>query len=425
MSLPLPRPGVNSQPVRADTRRVIVGAGIGNALEWYDWTVYAVFAPFFADQFFNSDDPSSAVLSTLVVFAVGFVVRPLGGLFFGRLADRRGRRYAMVLSMTVTAAGSLVIAVAPTYSSIGVAASALLLVGRLTQGFGLGGEIGVSYTFLAEAAPPARRGLWSSSLYVAVTTGTVAATLQGAILSGLLDHDDMAEWGWRIPFVIGALLGFYALRLRRRLPETMTRPTQSHSLREIWRHRRAAARIIGLVMGGTVAFYTWSVAAPGYAITVKHLEPSSALWAGVVANLVFIAMLPVFGALSDRFGRKPNVLVFAVGTALVTVPLNAIIQDQAWQLAIAMSVALTLHAAISSIVPALFAELLPGHVRAAGIGFPYSVGVALFGGTAPFVQTWLADQGQAWLFQAYTIVLLAATAITILLTPEHRGRSLD
>ncbi|MGH4002403.1 MAG: MFS transporter [Pseudonocardiaceae bacterium] len=416
----------HSRPVR---RRVIVGAGVGNALEWYDWTVYAVFAPFFAHQFFNSADHTSAVLSTLAVFAVGFFMRPLGGLFFGVLADRQGRRFAMVVSMVVTAMGSLIIAVTPTYSSIGVAASVLLLLGRLIQGFGLGGEIGASYTFLAESAPPARRGLWSSSLYVAVTCGTVFATVEGAILSSVLDKSQMAEWGWRIPFIIGTLLGFYALYVRRSLPETMVFEEQrtverTSSLRNIWQNRAAAARIIGLVVGGTVAFYTWSVAAPGYAINVKHVEASSALWAGVIANLVFIAMLPIWGAFSDRFGRKPNVIIFAAGTAILTVPLNNFIQDQAWQLAVAMSVALFFHAAVSAIVPALFAELLPTHVRAAGTGFPYSIAVALFGGTAPLVQTWLAGHGQASLFTVYTIVLLAVTLITIVIIPESKGRPL-
>jgi MHS family alpha-ketoglutarate permease-like MFS transporter len=416
---------------RCRWRRIIVGAGIGNALEWYDWTVYAVFAPFFAPQFFDGADPTSALLSTLAVFAAGFFMRPLGGLFFGVLADRKGRRFAMVLSMVVTAMGSLIIAVAPTYSSIGVVASALLLLGRLAQGFGLGGEIGVSYTFLAESAPPARRGLWSSSFYIAVTCGSVFATLEGAILSSVLDKTDMTEWGWRIPFIIGTLLGFYAFYLRGRLPETTAfemaqrGAKRAGTLHSIWQNRTAAARIIGLVMGGTVAFYTWSVAAPGHAITVKRVEASSALWAGVVANLVFIVMLPLWGSLSDRFGRKPNVIAFAVGTAILTVPLDKLIQDQAWQLAVAMSVALTFQAAVSAIAPALFAELLPTHVRAAGTGFPYSIAVALFGGTAPFVQAWLADHGQAALFNVYTIILLAATLITIVITPECKERALE
>jgi MHS family alpha-ketoglutarate permease-like MFS transporter len=412
-------------------RRIVVGAGIGNALEWYDWTVYAVFAPFFARQFFNSADHTAAVLSTLAVFAVGFFMRPLGGLFFGVLADRKGRRFAMVASMIVTATGGLVIAVAPTYSSIGVAASALLLLGRLAQGFGLGGEIGASYTFLAESAPPARRGLWSSSLYVAVTCGTVLATVEGAILSSVLDQTEMAEWGWRIPFIIGTLLGFYAFSLRRRLSETMAfeqrqrAPERAGTLHSIWQHRAAVARIIGVVVGGTVAFYTWSVAAPVYAINVKHVAASSALWAAVVANLAFIVMLPIWGALSDRFGRKPNVITFAVGTAVLTVPLNGFVRDQAWQLAIAMSVALVFHAAVSAVVPALFAELLPTHVRAAGMGFAYSIAVALFGGTAPLVQVWLAGHGKASLFTVYTVALLVVTLITIVITPESKGRLLE
>src|SRR4051812_22969091 len=181
---------------RRPWRKIVVGAGAGNALEWYDWSVYAVFAPFFAAQFFNPKDAVAALLSTLAVFAVGFFMRPVGGLFFGWLADRRGRQMAMVVAMAVTALGSLLIPVAPTYGSIGVAASLLLLVARLTQGFGLGGEVGASHTFLAESAPPRRRGLWCSSMYVAITIGVLVATLQAVLLTSVLTESQMQGWGW-------------------------------------------------------------------------------------------------------------------------------------------------------------------------------------------------------------------------------------
>jgi MFS transporter, MHS family, alpha-ketoglutarate permease len=410
-------------------RRVVLGAGIGNALEWYDWTVYAVFAPFFASQFFHRADPTSAVISTLAVFAVGFLMRPLGGLCFGRLADRAGRQPALVWSMGCTAAGSLIIAVAPTHSVLGGGAAAVLLLGRLAQGFGLGGEIGVSYTFLAESAPPARRGLWSSSYYVGVTCGTVLGTVEGVVLNSVLGPAGVAAWGWRIPFAVGAGLGIYAWFLRRRLPET-------NAFRQARRSepgadpaggaripRAAVLRLVGLVTGGTVAFYTWSVAAPGYAISVKHLDPRSALLAGVLANLVFAAALPLWGLCSDRWGRKPNVIAFVVGTAAVTIALDDV-GDGVGGLALVMSAALVFQAAMSSIVPALFAELFPTRVRATGISVPYSVTVAIFGGTAPMLQTWLASHGRPAVFSAYTVVLLGGTLVTILLTPETRHRPL-
>jgi MFS transporter, MHS family, alpha-ketoglutarate permease len=420
---------------RTPWRKVIVGAGAGNALEWYDWSAYAVFAPFFAAQFFNANDPVAALLGTLAVFAVGFFMRPVGGLFFGWLADRRGRQTAMVVAMGVTALGSLLIAVAPTYGSIGVAASLLLLLARLTQGFGLGGEVGASHTFLAESAPPKRRGLWCSTMYIAITVGVLVATLQAVLLTSVLTESEMQGWGWRVPFIVGTLLGFYALYLRRGLPETPAYEQQRSAdrytasrpplLRSIWRNRAAAARVIGLTVGSTVAYYTWAISAPGYAINVHGIDARSALWASVIANLVFIAALPAWGAFSDRFGRKANAIVGPVALILLSFPLNRLIEDQAWQLAVAMSVALFFLAAIASIAPALFAELFPTHVRASGTAVPYSIAVALFGGTAPYLMTWLADRGTADLFIVYTIVMLAVSVVTIAITPESKGRSLE
>jgi MHS family alpha-ketoglutarate permease-like MFS transporter len=417
----------------AERRRVIVGAGIGNALEWFDWTVYAIFAPFFAAQFFDPQEPLSALLATLAVFAVGFLMRPLGGLFFGWLADRHGRRRAMTLAMMVTAAGSLVIGLAPTYAAVGVAASLVLLLARLAQGFGLGGEIGGSHTYLAEMAPPHRRGLWSSSMYVAVTSGVLAATLLAAALTSLLGEDAVRSWGWRLPFLLGGALGVYAIHLRRSLTESPAytreqadddaeRPSLA---RAMWQNRAAALRVIGLTVGGTVAYYTWAVSATGYAISVKGVDPQEALWAGVAANLVYIVALPVWGALSDRWGRRPNVIVFAVGLGVLSFPLNWMIQGEAWQLGVAMAIALVVHASVTSIVPALMAEQFPTRVRACGFAFPYSIAVALTGGTAPYLQTYLAGRGLSALFIGYSIALLAVTLATVFTLRETKGIPLD
>lgn len=432
---------------RPSWKRVIFGAGVGNALEWYDWSVYAVFAPFFAQQFFNPRDAVSATLSTLAVFAVGFVMRPLGGLFFGWFADRVGRQPGMVLSMALTAAGSLVIAVAPTYESVGVLASVLLLVARLLQGFGLGGEIGASHTYLAEAAPPARRGLWSSSMYVAVTTGVLFATVQAAVLKDVLTGDQMTGWGWRIPFVIGALLGIYAFYLRRGLQENEAfRKEKEHDeqvahadggkrtdaaaarpslMSGIWENRRSVLRVVALTVGGTVLYYTWAIAAPGYAISVKGIDPSGALWASVVANLVFILALPMWGAISDRWGRRPVCIVFAIGHAVLLYPLQQMIQDSAWQLGLAMSIALFIMAASTSVLPALFAEMFPTRVRASGMAVPYSLAVAATGGTAPYLQTYLAGKDLSIVFIGYTIVLITIGLVAVLRMPETKGKDLE
>lgn len=409
-------------------QKVIFGAGVGNALEWYDWSVYAIFAPFFANQFFNPADPVSAMLATLGVFAAGFVMRPLGGIFFGWFADRTGRQRAMVLSMAITALGSLLIAVAPTHGSAGLLASALLLFARLAQGFGIGGEIGASHTFLAESAPAHRRGLWSSSMYVSVTVGVLGATLQAAALESALTPAQMTGWGWRIPFVIGALLGIYAFYLRSGLRETsaFTRGAAQRQpvRRSMWENRAAVLRVVGLTAGGTVLHYTWAIGAPSHAITVKNIDPTAALWASVAANIVFIAALPAWGALSDRWGRKPNLIIFSVGLAVLGFPLDRLVQDSAWQLALASSIALVLLAAVCSILPAVFAEMFPTRVRALGMALPYSLAVAATGGTAPYLNTYLASIGLSSVFTGYCIALLAIGLVVAALMPEARGKDL-
>ena len=408
--------------------RTIVGTGIGNAVEWYDWNVYVVFAPFFAQQFFNPADPLSAMLSTLAVFAVGFVMRPLGGLLFGWLADRRGRRPSMLLAISLASAGSLLIGVSPTYAGVGVVASLLLLLARLLQGLAHGGEIASSHTYIAEVAPPRRRGLWSSTIFVSGMSAILVATVLGAGLTTMLTEAQMTEWGWRIPFVIGGVLGLVAIFLRRGLDETDafagTRERPS-ILRGMWHHRAALAQVFGLGLGSTVFFYTWAVAAPAYAISVGGMDATAALWAGVAATALGIVLLPLAGHLSDRFGRRPSFVVFGLGGAAVTFPLNSLVQDEAWQLLVAMSIAMALIAVSAAIAPAALAELFPTHLRASGFAVPYSLAVALTGGTAPYLQAWLASHGLGDVFLGYSAALLVLVAVVAALMPETKGKSLE
>jgi len=420
---------------RRERLRVLLGTGVGNAIEWYDWNVYIVFAPFFAAQFFNSDNPVSALLATLAIFAVGFVMRPLGGFVFGWVADRHGRQPSMLLAIALAAAGSLMIGLSPTYASVGVVASVVLLLARLLQGLAHGGEIAASHTYITEAAPSNRRGLWASVIYVSGMGAVLVATLLGATLTGVLSDSQLYAWGWRVPFIIGGVLGIAAVFLRSRLEETEAytkvraedevtgaRPSL---VRGMWENRGGVVRVFGLAIGGTVFFYTWAIAAPAYAISVKGVDPSAALWAGVAATALSIVLLPFAGALSDRIGRRPNFLIFALGGAAVTFPLNRLNQGEAWQLLLAMSIALVLLAFVGSILPAALAELFPTHVRASGFAVPYSLAVAITGGTAPYLQTWLSSRGQGDLFLGYTVVLLLVTAVTVILTPETNGKPLE
>lgn len=413
--------------------RTLLGAGIGNTLEWFDWSVYAIFAPFFAAAFFVDDSATGALLSTLAVFAVGFVMRPIGGFVFGWLADRRGRRFSMTTSMILMAAGSLVIGVAPTHATVGVWAAAILVAARLAQGLAHGGEIAASYTYIAEIAPRARRGLWSTSLYVSVTAGIVLASLIGAGASSLLGADAVREWAWRIPFLIGGLLGLVGLYLRRTLPETeafteesatTARPTTGDLLRGLARNKRSLARILGFSLASTVVYYTWAIGLSGFAITTKGVPATGALWATVAANLVFMAILPLWGRLSDRIGRKPVFVTYSIAFAVLSFPLLALLDDSALRMFLVMVVALGFLGAFVGIMPAYFAELFPTSVRASGIGVPYSFVVAIFGGTAPYLLTWLSSRGLVWVFALYMVVLVLIGLGTTLLSPETKGSEL-
>ncbi|EON14636.1 MULTISPECIES: MFS transporter [Pandoraea] len=416
-------------------KSVILGAGIGNALEWYDFASFVLFSRYFSTQFFHAEDPTAAFLSTLAVFAVGFLLRPIGGVYFGWLSDRRGRRSAMVTSMAVTAAGCLVIAVSPTYASIGLMAPVLLVFGRLLQGFGLGGEIGASFTFLVESAPVHRRGLWSSSMFIAITGGSLLATAVGLVLTQVFSTEEMTRYGWRIPFFFGTALGVYALFLRGRLKETSafeqeqsearTSVSPQPMARAIWEHRASVLRIIALTAGPTLTFNTWMSGAITFATHFKGVDARDGLLALCIGCLVYMAIQPVWGALSDRIGRKPNLLMGAGGSALVIVPLLMIIDASFVRLTLAICLGLAVLAAWTAIAPAVYAELFPTRIRASGVAIPYSLTVAIFGGTAPYLQNWLADHGHLGWFAAYLIALNLLTVLAVIWMPETRGRALE
>lgn len=433
-------PGAGATPVpasadeRAAVRRTLVATGAGNAAEWFDWAIYATFASFISTQLFSHADPASAFLATLAIFAVGFAARPLGGFFFGWVGDKLGRKASMVLCVALASIGSLIIALCPTYDAVGSWASVILLIARLVQGLAHGGELPSAQTYLSEMAPRERRGLWASLIYFSGTIGILAGTLLGAVLSTAMTQEQMSSFGWRIPFLLGAVIGLFALYMRSKLEETeVFEETQaSHGeaapavgmatqLRRTWRQ---AAKVIGLTVGLTVVYYVWGVATPAYAIHTLHIDASAALWAGVAANVVFLIALPLWGRLSDRIGRKPVLLISGIGSAVMFFPATWLVRDSAVQLAFGMALMLVFIAASASIVPAVYAELFPTSIRTIGVAIPYAICVAAFGGTAAYLQaamgTWFGPAGNT-VFGIYTVVLLCIGVATVLTLRETKG----
>ncbi|MCX2748548.1 MFS transporter [Arthrobacter sp. MI7-26] len=410
--------------------RTLIGTGIGNAVEWYDWAIYATFSPFIASALFSNADPTSAVLSTLAIFAVGFVARPFGGFVFGWIGDRIGRKTSMTFAVGLAAFGSLLIGIAPTFQAVGALASVMLLVARLIQGLAHGGELPSSQTYLSEMAPKERRGFWATLIYTSGTAGILAGTLLGAILTGVLSKADMNAWGWRIPFLVGGALGIYALVMRAKMKETEAfeaeAPKEKHEPMwpQIVKYRKQALQVIGLTVGLTVVYYIWGVVAPSYAATTLKMDRGEALWAGVIGNIAFIASLPFWGKLSDRIGRKPVLIMSSAGAALLHFPMTWLLKDSPWQLAVSMSVMLFFIAGSASIVPAVYAELFPTKIRTVGVGVPYSICVAAFGGTAPYLQTWLGSIGQTNMFNVYAVILLAIGIAFAFTIPETKGKDL-
>ncbi|MFD2415564.1 MFS transporter [Amycolatopsis pigmentata] len=412
------------------TRRTpqLVGTALGHALEWYDWGIYAIFVPFFATQFFHQGNQLSAVLSSLAIFAVGFVARPLGGFVFGRLADRIGRKTAMSATVATIAVASFAVGVSPTYTSIGAWASLILLVARVVQGLACGGELPSAQTYLSEIAPAEKRGTWSSLIYIASVFGNTVGVLLGLVLTLTLSNTEMHTFGWRIPFLLGGVFGLVAVYMRRKMSETEAFTLAGRERSRLWpelvRHRKEALRVIGLSVGFTVVYYSWVVAAPAYAINSLHVSSSGALWAGVASSVLLMAVMPFWGKLSDRIGRKPVLLISTLGAAVMLYPMQFLMGHNAWRLFAAMAIAAVFISAGVSILPAVYAEMFPTHIRAVGLAVPYSVAVAVFGGTAPYLQTWIgAKLGQSS-YTGYVLFLLVVSSLVIARMPETRGKDL-
>ena len=420
----------------AEPRRIrsIVGGSAGNLVEWYDWYVYSAFTLYFAKSFFPPASSTAQLLNAAAVFAVGFLMRPIGGWLMGRYADRHGRRSALSISVLLMCVGSLLIAVTPSYARIGVWAPTLLVVARLLQGLSVGGEYGASATYLSEMAEPRHRGFWSSFQYVTLISGQLIALAVLIVLQHTMSVAALDGWGWRIPFAIGGALAVAALWLRRGLDET-TAFESSHGraaeirspMRALLRYPRQVAMVVGLTAGGTVAFYTFTTYAQKFLVNTSGFTKSQATEISALTLGIFMLVQPLVGALSDRIGRRPVLISFGVIGTLGTVPLlTALGAARTPSLAVVLLLAALLavsgYTAINAVVKA---ELFPAELRALGVAFPYAVAVSLFGGTAEYLALWAKSIGHERWFYWYVTACIAASLAVYVAMPETRHARLE
>ena len=413
--------------------RNIIGGSAGNLVEWYDWYVYSAFALYFAPVFFPDGDLTSQLLNTAAIFAVGFVMRPIGAWIMGIYADRKGRKAGLTLSVSLMCLGSLVIALMPTYAVIGPMAPVILVFARMMQGLSLGGEYGASATYLSEMAGRQRRGFYSSFQYVSLIAGQLIAL---AVLLGLqfaMSEEALEAWGWRIPFAIGAVLAIVVFYIRRRLAETesfanarASDAPQSSTANLFRDHPRAALLVMALTAGGTLAFYAYTTYMQKFLVNTSGFDRQTASQVMTAALFVFMCLQPLSGAISDRIGRKPVMATFGLLGVIFTVPLFTALETvkdpfTAFLLVMAALVIVTGYTSINAVVKA---ELFPAHIRALGVALPYALANTLFGGTAEYVALWFKDQGMEQAFYWYVTGMIGLSLIVYLSMRDTKRHSL-
>ncbi|WP_405792974.1 MFS transporter [Streptomyces sp. NBC_00029] len=433
--MPAPPPGDE----RRKRRLALVGGSLGNLVEWYDWFVYASFAIYFADSFFPGDNPTTQLMNTAGIFAVGFLMRPVGGWILGRAADRHGRKSALTLTVTMMSVAALLIAVAPTYGQAGYFGALVLLLARLLQGMSIGGEYAASATYLTEASARNRRGLGSSFQYVSMTCGQLLGLGILITLQHTLTIAQLESWGWRIPFVVGALFAVVVFWLRRRLQETDAFKEESAAgeeahddstrgtLKALWQYRRQAGLVMALTLGGTVAYYTYTTYLTKYLVGSAGMEKTTATLVSFTALTLFAVLQPFAGMLSDRIGRRPLLITFAVGCTVGTYPImTALGSASSYWSALGLSLlALVIITGYTSINAAVKAELFPTRVRALGVALPYAIANALFGGTAEYVALWFKNSGHETMFFWYVSGCALISLVTYVLMPDTRNAALS
>nr|WP_314141217.1 MFS transporter [uncultured Rhodococcus sp.] len=416
---------------KINRRRQLITGGVGHLIEYFDWSAYSFLAIYFAHQFFPGGESSLVpLLSTFAVFAVGFLARPVGGIVLGKIADRRGRKAALTLSVAMMGIGSLIIGLSPTYYQVGVLAPIILVMARLVQGFSTGGELATASAFLMESAPDNRRGTFTSSTNVTSSAGKVVCLGIITGLVALVGPDNMSEWAWRIPFLIGAAGAVVAWWIRRRAQETLSATTDLDATVQSVRvdrgnfavlftdHRGALWRAFAIATLTSAMFYAWGTFVPTWAVVTEGLDKESAVLVSTIA-FVFYGLVQVpLGRLSDRFGRRPMLLAFTVGNSVLTVPLFLMISSNALNTLLVQCAGLALTASLMSISGAMLGEMFPSRIRVLATGTAISFATAIFGGTVPLIGTWLHSIGATGLFPVYLVALNVAGLIALWRIPE-------
>lgn len=409
--------------------KAILGGSAGNFVEWYDWFAYASFSIYFAKVFFPEGDTTAQYMKTALVFALGFLARPVGAWMMGLYADRAGRRAALSLSVGLMCLGSLIIALTPGYAEIGVAAPVVLLAARLLQGLSVGGEYGASATYMSEMAGKKRRGFWSSFQYVTLIMGQLAAASVLVVLQQTMSTPDLEAWGWRIPFFIGAVLAVVVFWIRRGLEESASFTNARESgerattMLLFTRYPRETLIIMGLTAAGSLGFYAYTTYMLKFLVNTAGFSKEAAGAINFATLVVFMLAQPLFGWLSDRVGRKRMLIIAFGGGALAAWPVFTLVGTaQGAGVAFALILAaLLVQSAYTSISAVVKAELFPAHCRALGVALPYALANALFGGTAEYVALWFKDQGMESGFYIYvSAVMSVALLISIFMRDTSR-----
>lgn len=408
----------------------IFKGSLGNMIEWFDWYVYASFSIYFSAAFFPASNQTAELLSTAAVFAIGFLMRPLGSLIMGQFADKKGRKAALTLSVTIMAAGSLIIAFAPTYAQVGIISPIILVITRMLQGLSLGGEYGTSATYMSEMASRGRRGFYSSFQYVTLIAGQLFSLLVQIILQQVLTDAQLYAFGWRIPFIIGALGAVAVLWLRLSMDESAQftaknkQNKQAGSFALLMKYPKQVAIVVGMTLGGTISFYSYTTYMQQFMINSAGMDKEAVAMINFLVLLVMVALQPLFGHLSDKIGRRPLLIFFGIGGTLLTVPIFTLLAhvSTALQAFLLMLTGVVIVSGYTSINAIVKAELFPSEIRALGVGLPYGLTVSLFGGTSQYVALYMRSIGHESLFFYYvSFAVFISLMVYVFALKGHRS----